>query len=83
LGQRRDSIALIGFDDLPLAHQSDPLLTTVSQLMEAIGSHLVGMLLDVIGNGVNPLRRRMFPQEVVIRQSCGALRMERSASSTK
>lgn len=70
-----DDIALIGFEDLPLAQQTDPPLTTVSQPMEAIGKHLVGMLLDIMENGADPARRLIFPQELVVRQSCGALRM--------
>jgi LacI family transcriptional regulator len=68
-------IALIGFEDLPLAQQTDPPLTAVSQPMGAIGKHLVGMLLDIMENGADPPRRLVFPQELVIRRSCGALRM--------
>jgi LacI family transcriptional regulator len=69
-----EEVALIGFEDLPLAQQTDPPLTTVSQPMEAIGKHLVGVLLDIIENGAEPPQRLLFPQELVIRQSCGALR---------
>lgn len=68
-----DDIALIGFDDLLLAQQTDPPLTTVSQPMGAIGKHLVGMLLDIMENGADPPRRLIFSQDLVIRQSCGAL----------
>jgi LacI family transcriptional regulator len=70
-----DDIALIGFEDLPLAQQTDPPLTTISQPMGAIGKHLVGVLLDIIESGPDPPRRRIFPQELIIRQSCGALRV--------
>jgi LacI family transcriptional regulator len=66
-------IALIAFEDLPLAQQTDPPLTAVSQPMAAIGKCLVGMLLDIVENGALPPRRMVFPQELVIRQSCGAL----------
>jgi LacI family transcriptional regulator len=69
-----DDIALIGFEDLPLAQQTDPTLTAISQPMEAVGRHLVGMLLDIIANGADPPRRLSFPQELVVRHSCGALR---------
>ena len=68
-------IALIGFEDLPLAQQTDPPLTTVSQPMGAIGKHLVGMLLDIMEHGADPPRRLIFPQELVVRQSCGAMRV--------
>jgi len=70
-----DDIALIGFDDLPLAQQTDPPLTTVSQPMAAMGKQLVGMLLDIMENGAQPARRVVFAQELVIRGSCGAVRM--------
>jgi LacI family transcriptional regulator len=68
-----DDIALIVFEDLPLAQQTDPPLTAVSQPMGAIGKQLVGMLLDIMENGAAPPRRLLFPQELVIRQSCGAM----------
>jgi LacI family transcriptional regulator len=68
-----DDIALVGFEDLPLAQQTDPPLTAVSQPMAAIGNQLVGMLLDIMENGADPPRRLVFPQELVIRQSCGAM----------
>jgi LacI family transcriptional regulator len=71
-----DDVALIGFEDLPLAQQTDPPLTAVSQPMGAIGKQLVGMLLDILENGAEPPRRLVFPQELVIRHSCGALRKE-------
>jgi DNA-binding LacI/PurR family transcriptional regulator len=70
-----DDIALIGFDDLPLAQHTDPPLTTVRQPMAAMGRQLVGMLLDILEHGADPPRRVVFAQELVIRQSCGALRV--------
>ena len=74
LGRRvPDDIALVGFEDLPLAQQTDPPLTAVSQPMAVIGNQLVGMLLDIMENGADPPRRLVFPQELVIRQSCGAM----------
>jgi LacI family transcriptional regulator len=66
-------IALVGFEDLPLAQQTDPPLTVVRQPMPAMSKHLVGMLLDIMENGAEPPRRVVFPQELFIRQSCGAL----------
>jgi DNA-binding LacI/PurR family transcriptional regulator len=69
-----EDIALIGFDDLPLAQQTDPPLTTVGQPMQAMGRQLVRMLLDQIENPAAPPQRVVFPQELIVRQSCGALR---------
>ncbi len=70
-----DDIALIGFDDLPLAQHTNPSLTTVRQPMEAMSRQLVGMVLDMIEYRTGPSRGVVFEQELVIRQSCGALRM--------
>ncbi|HEU5012168.1 MAG TPA: LacI family DNA-binding transcriptional regulator [Roseiflexaceae bacterium] len=71
-----DDIALVGFDDLPLAQQTDPPLTTVRQPMAAMGKQLVGMLLDIVAHGAHPPRHVVFAQELVIRQSCGALSLD-------
>jgi DNA-binding LacI/PurR family transcriptional regulator len=70
-----EEVALIGFEDLPLAQQTDPPLTTLHQPMAAMGKQLVGILLDIIENGADPPRRIVFAQELVVRQSCGAVRV--------
>jgi DNA-binding LacI/PurR family transcriptional regulator len=70
-----EDIALVGFDDLPLAHQTDPPLTTMRQPMAAMGKQLVEILLDIIENGPHPARQVIFEQELVIRHSCGALKV--------
>ena len=69
-----DDIALVGFDDLPLAQQTDPPLTTMRQPMAAMGKRLVEILLDIIEYGPTPPRHIVFEEELVIRQSCGALK---------
>jgi LacI family transcriptional regulator len=69
-----EDVALIGFEDLPLAQQTDPPLTTVRQPMAAMGKQLVDTLLDIIEKGGSPPRRVVFDQELVVRRSCGALR---------
>ena len=66
-------IALVGFDDLPLAQQTDPPLTTMRQPIAAMGQRLVHILLDIIANGATPVRHVTFEEELVIRRSCGAL----------
>jgi LacI family transcriptional regulator len=68
-----DDIALIGFDDLPLAQQTDPPLTTMRQPMAVMGKRLVEILLDLINNETTPPRQIIFEEQLVIRQSCGTL----------
>jgi len=69
-----DDIALVGFDDLPLAPLPDPQLTTVRQPVYQFGFQAVEILIDLIENGLKPARRIIMDTELVIRDSCGASR---------
>jgi LacI family transcriptional regulator len=68
-----DEVAVVGFDDLPLAASSNPPLTTVRQPVRRMGALAAEMLLDIIEEGAKPPRRIILPTELVIRQTCGAL----------
>ena len=46
-----DDVALVGFDDGPLAAVADPPLTTVHQPMEQLGREMATMLLAQISSG--------------------------------
>jgi DNA-binding LacI/PurR family transcriptional regulator len=46
-----DDVALIGFDDGPMAALAEPPLTTVHQPMEELGREMATMLLEQIGAG--------------------------------
>lgn len=65
-------IAFVGFDDLPLATQSSPQLTTVRQPIIQFGARAVETLIDLIENGIKPSRRIIMDTQLVIRESCGA-----------
>jgi LacI family transcriptional regulator len=69
-----DDIAVVGFDDIPLAALSDPQLTTVRQHVYQFGISAVELLTDLIENGLTPRRRVIMATELVIRESCGAHR---------
>jgi len=69
-----EDIAVVGFDDLPLANPPDPLLTTVRQPVTQFGIMAVDILLDIIENGTYPPRRVIMDTELIIRDSCGANR---------
>ncbi|HEY3345383.1 MAG TPA: LacI family DNA-binding transcriptional regulator [Anaerolineaceae bacterium] len=69
-----DDIALVGFDDLPLATIPTPQLTTVRQPIDQFGFQTVQILIDLIENGINPPRRIIMDTELIIRDSCGASR---------
>ena len=65
-------VAVVGYDDLPPATMTSPLLTTVRQPIRRLGAKAVETLLDVIAFGAEPARRIIFDTELVIRESCGA-----------
>jgi LacI family transcriptional regulator len=69
-----DDIAFVGFDDVPLANQRDPKLTTIRQPVYQFGFSAVEILIDLIENGTEPARRVMMGTELIIRDTCGASR---------
>jgi LacI family transcriptional regulator len=66
-------LAFVGFDDLPIATQAIPQLTTIRQPIHEFGFKAVEILLDVIENGIQPVRQVIMDTELVIRESCGAI----------
>lgn len=68
-------IALVGFDDIPIASAIEPALTTVRQPIERMGSMAVDVLLSVLETSPeeeSPAHRIVLPTELVIRASCGS-----------
>jgi DNA-binding LacI/PurR family transcriptional regulator len=65
-----DDVALIGFDDGPMAALSEPPLTTVHQPMEQLGREMAAMLLTQIGAGaVEPEQVLVLETRLVERDS--------------
>ena len=67
-----EDLAVIGFDDLPIASLSDFQLTTVRQPIVQFGAKAVETLIDLIENGIKPSRRIIMDTELIIRDSCGS-----------
>lgn len=67
-----DDVALVGFDDLPLAAHTRPSLTTVRQPFDQICDRLIETLIGVIDGDAAVARQSLVPPELVIRQSSGA-----------
>src|SRR5581483_6941407 len=65
-------IAVVGFDDLPVAARTEPPLTTVRQPIDRAGSVAAEMLIDLIHKPAAAPRRVILPTELAIRKSCGA-----------
>jgi LacI family transcriptional regulator len=72
-----DDVALVGFDDLPLASTTQVKLTTVHQPITKFGVQAVELLQDVITNGCTPARHIILDTELIIRDSCGAIEIGR------
>lgn len=72
-----EDVAVVGFDDVPLAVVMEPALTTVRQPIEELGRKAVEMLLSLLGEGDSPLtapRRIILPTTLVVRASSGGER---------
>lgn len=62
-----DDIAVVGFDDIPIAEVFEPALTTVAQPMQALGAVAVELLLSRL-SGVTPVSR-ILPYTLTLRES--------------
>jgi DNA-binding LacI/PurR family transcriptional regulator len=62
-----DDVAVVGFDDLPIAMHTDPKLTTIHQPVQALGREAARMLIDLLDGGQpDPF---ILPTNVVVRES--------------
>jgi LacI family transcriptional regulator len=68
-----EDIALVGFDDIPLASAVEPTLTTIRQPIEQLGHTAASLLLDRLndGDGHASTQRIVLPTDLVLRESCG------------
>jgi LacI family transcriptional regulator len=71
-----EDVALVGFDDVPIAAAVEPALTTVQQPIERLGSMAAELLLNLLQHPSDvqaPASRIVLPTKLVVRDSCGAL----------
>ncbi|MEM6283360.1 MAG: LacI family DNA-binding transcriptional regulator [Chloroflexota bacterium] len=64
-----DDVALMGFDDLPPALQTDPLLTTIHQPIDESGSRAVKALKQLIDNPQQEPIQTILPTRLIVRES--------------
>lgn len=62
-----EDIAMIGFDDLPLAGLAEPPLTTIRQPIEALGPAAIELLQQAITHSPDSLESIVLPVELVVR----------------
>ncbi|MBI5670879.1 MAG: LacI family DNA-binding transcriptional regulator [Chloroflexi bacterium] len=76
-----EDVAIVGFDDLPSAVEVTPQLTTVHHPIREKGAVATRLLLEQIeGRSVEP-QHIFLPTHLVIRQSCGAARVQNSVQA--
>jgi LacI family transcriptional regulator len=75
-----DDVAIVGFDDLPLPAHLGVGLTTIRQPVVTFGEKAVEILIDLIENGIYPPRQVIMNTELIIRESCGASRIEKTSA---
>lgn len=66
-----EAVAVVGFDDSPLAAATEPSLTSVRQPIEEMGRELVRLLVESIERGHRATRRVLLSTELVPRGSSG------------
>jgi DNA-binding LacI/PurR family transcriptional regulator len=62
-----DDVAVVGFDDLPIAMHTDPKLTTIHQPVQGLGREAARMLIELL-DGARP-EPFILPTNVVVRES--------------
>lgn len=65
-----NDVAVVGFDDLPIAEYGVPPLTTVHVPAQDIGATAARMALDIIQTGARP-PSVLLETKLIIRESCG------------
>lgn len=71
-----DEIAIVSFDDLPPATQTEPRLTTVRQPISQTGQMAVELLRKLISSDVDHPVHTILPNQLIIRSSCGAAQIK-------
>jgi len=67
-----EDVAIVGFDDIPMARYVAPALTTVRVPMAELGARALDGLADAIGTDRARASARTLPTELVVRDSCRA-----------
>ncbi len=65
-----EDVAVVGYDDIPVAEFSDPPLTTIRQPMCEVGQVATRLLIQAIENHGAPQKETLLQATLVKRQSC-------------
>jgi LacI family transcriptional regulator len=69
-----EDIALVGFDDIPIARFLTPPLTTVRVEIAELGRRAVNHVVHALANGGDSKKRDVIKTTLVVRESCGSPR---------
>ncbi|MDR3574480.1 MAG: LacI family DNA-binding transcriptional regulator [Anaerolineaceae bacterium] len=67
-------IAVVGYDDIPLAAHTNPPLTTIRQPTLRTGLVSTELLIEMVEHPVSPPQRIVLPTELIIRSTCGSIK---------
>jgi LacI family transcriptional regulator len=66
-----EDVAVVGFDDGPIAACVTPSLTTIRQPVRDLGWLATERLIERMRDPERPAEQRQLPVELVVRRSCG------------
>ncbi len=70
-----EELSVVGFDDVPLAEQVWPSLTTVRQPIHEIAKLAATLLIDLLEGKTLSVLHHELPTELILRESTGRIRM--------
>lgn len=76
-----DDLAVVGFDDVPMASFVNPPLTTIRQPIYELGTIAVKLLIEQLTQAAPAPQQTRIPTQLIIRQSCGATLPQPAAHS--
>jgi len=71
-----DDVAIVGFDDIPNSAKTVPSLTTIRQPISELGRRAADVLINIVENGAKSPQKVIMDTELVVRESCGASKLE-------
>ena len=74
-----DDIAVVGYDDRPMAEYIRPPLTTVTLPCYEMGEASAKMILNLLDNTSANTEELQIPGQLIIRRSCGSAEGKRAA----
>jgi len=73
-------IAIVGFDDLPIATQMDPPLSTIHQPIQRIGEQAVQLLINQLQHEESKPTHLIIQPELILRASCGCTNLANNSA---